>query len=500
MRKLAVLFIAVTLVVVGLTAAGFRLERGGSGWPRFVGRSNDAALEADRARQREMGVALQNAPASAQTSPIATADKPAALVAPASAPSSQNATADKPDASTAVPASANAATDKPGRNWTDFRGPNRDGRYTATAIRTNWPREGLPRLWKQPVGGGYASFVVADGRAFTIEQRRNQEVVAAYDIQTGRELWTNGWNAFFQESMGGDGPRATPTYHEGRIYALGAAGEFRVLDAAKGTQLWRRNILAENSASNLIWGMSASPLIVDDKVIVLPGGPTGSSVVAYNKVTGDPIWKALDDEASYTSPMVATIGGVRQIVVVTATRAVGLTVDKGTLLWEYPWVTFSGINVAQPISFTHEGRHLIFISAGYGHGAAVFELVANGNRFQTKTIWQNQRMNNKFTSSVLHNGNIYGLDESILASVNAVTGEQNWKGGRYGYGQIVLAGDYLIVLTEEGDVVLVRASPARHEELARFSAIEGKTWNHPVIADGKLLVRNLQEMAAFDIR
>jgi outer membrane protein assembly factor BamB len=505
MRKLAVFFIAVTLIVVGLTAAGFRLERGGSGWPRFVARSNDAALEADRARQREMSSALQNAateaaPAapgasdSAPSSQNATADKPNVV------PSSPNATADKPDASAAAPTSANAATDTPGRDWTDFRGPNRDGRYTATPIRTNWPREGLPRLWKQPVGGGYSSFVVAGGRAFTIEQRRNQEVVAAYDIQTGRELWTNGWNAYFQESMGGDGPRATPTYHEGRIYALGAEGELRVLDAAKGTQIWRRNILTENNASNLSWGMSASPLIVDDKVIVLPGGSTGSSVVAYNKMTGEPIWKALDDEASYTSPMVATIGGVRQIVAVTATRAVGLTVDRGTLLWEYPWITFSGINVAQPIPFTHEGRNLMFISAGYGHGAAVFELVADGNRFQTKTLWQNQRMNNKFTSSVLHNGNIYGLDESILASVNAVTGEQNWKGGRYGYGQIVLAGDHLIVLTEDGDVVLVRASPARHEELARFSAIEGKTWNHPVIADGKLLVRNLQEMAAFDIR
>jgi outer membrane protein assembly factor BamB len=508
MRKLAVLFIVVTLVVVGLTAAGFRLERGGSGWPRFVSRSNDDALEADRARQREAAAsALQRSNSAAPEAPVAASEA-------SSAPSSQNATADtsslaqslpgatadRPDASASAQSSPIAAGDRPGSSWTDFRGPNRDGRYTATPIRTNWPREGLPRLWKQPVGGGYASFVVADGRVFTIEQRRNQEVVAAYDIGTGRELWTHGWNAFFQESMGGDGPRATPTYHEGRIYALGAQGEFRVLDAVKGTQIWRRNILTENNASNLSWGMSASPLIVDDKVIVLPGGPTGSSVVAYNKVTGDPIWKALDDEASYTSPMVATIGGVRQIVVVTATRAVGLTVDKATLLWEYPWTTFSGINVSQPIPFTHEGRNLMFISAGYGHGAAVFELVPTGNRFQTKTIWQNQRMNNKFTSSVLHDGNIYGLDESILASVNAVTGEQNWKGGRYGYGQIMLAGDYLIVLTEDGDVVLVRASPARHEELARFSAIEGKTWNHPIIADGKLLVRNLQEMAAFDIR
>ena len=402
------------------------------------------------------------------------------------APAAQIATEDKPNA--------------PGVSWSDFRGPNRDGHYTATPIRTNWPREGLRRLWKQPVGAGYASFVVADGRAFTIEQRRNQEVVAAYDVQTGREIWTNAWNASFEESMGGDGPRATPTYHEGRIYALGAEGELRVLDAAKGTVVWRRNILSDNGADNLSWGMSAAPLIVDDTVVVLPGGTRGSSVVAYRKATGDPVWKALNDEASYTSPMLVTIGGIRQLLVVTATRVVGLTPDKGTLLWDYPWSTFSGINVAQPIVFTHNGRDRIFVSASYGHGAAVFELSKTGDRLQTKTIWENERMKNKFTSSVLHKGHIYGLDESILASVNAETGEQNWKGGRYGYGQLVLAGDHLVVLTEDGDVVLVNATPARHGEVARFSAIEGKTWNHPVIADGTLLVRNLQEMAAFDIR
>lgn len=159
-----------------------------------------------------------------------------------------------------------------------------------------------------------------------------------------------------------------------------------------------------------------------------------------------------------------------------------------------------GINVAQPIVFTHNGRDRIFMSASYGHGAAVFELSKAGDRFQAKTVWENERMKNKFTSSVLHNGHIYGLDESILASVNAETGELNWKGGRYGYGQLVLAGDHLVVLTEEGDVVLVNATPARHQELARFAAIEGKTWNHPVIAGGKLLVRNIQEMAAFDIQ
>jgi outer membrane protein assembly factor BamB len=341
--------------------------------------------------------------------------------------------------------------------------------------------------------------VVADGRAFTIEQRRNQEIVAAYDIRTGRELWTDGWNANFQESMGGDGPRATPTYHEGRVYALGAEGELRVLDAAKGSLIWRKDILADNNASNLQWGMSAAPLIVDDKVIVLPGGSRSTSVVAYDKATGAVVWKTLSDEQAYVSPMFVTLAGVPQILVVSASRATGLTIDKGRLLWEYPWVTSMGINVAQPILFKHNGNDRIFLSASYGTGAAVFELTRNGDRFQTKTIWENQRMKNKFTSSVLHNGFVYGLDESILGCLDVNTGEQKWKGGRYGYGQIMLAGDHLIVLTEDGDLVLVRATPERHEEIARFKAIEGKSWNHPLIADGILLVRNIQEMAAFDI-
>ena len=479
-KKLLLGFFVVVLAVVGMAAAGYRLERGGSGWPRFVGRptDRDLILEADRARHREVP-----------------APSAAALPAPA-AQQSAPAITHQPSAS-AHESSDELRPDKPSA-WTDFRGPNRDGIFQGP-IRTEWPREGLRRLWKQPVGAGYASFVAADGRAFTIEQRRNQEVVAAYDVQTGRELWTNAWDAYFQESMGGDGPRATPTYHQGRVYALGAEGELRVLDAAKGTLMWRKNILSENGAHNISWGVSGSPLIVDDKVIVQPGGTRGKSIVAYSLANGAPVWSVLNDEASYTSPMLVTLGGIRQIVAVTATRIVGLTPENGTLLWDYPWSTNMGINVAQPLVFSQNGRDRIFISAGYGHGAAVFDVIPAGGKFQTKTVWENQRMKNKFTSSVLHNGHIYGLDESILASINADTGEQNWKGGRYGYGQIMLAGNHIIVLTEEGDVALVNATPARHEELASFSAIEGKTWNHPAIVDGKLLVRNIQEMAAFDI-
>ena len=243
--------------------------------------------------------------------------------------------------------------------------------------------------------------------------------------------------------------------------------------------------------------MSAAPLIVDENVVVLPGGSAGKSVVAYNKMTGEPAWKALDDPQAYTSPMLVTLAGVRQILVVSASRAMGLTTGEGRLLWEYPWSTPMGISVAQPLLL---GDDRVFLSAGYGHGAAVIEVSQSGGRFVTRTIWENLRMKNKFTSSVLHEGHIYGLDESILACVEAATGELKWKAGRYGYGQILLAGDHLIVLTEDGELALVRATPARHDEVARFQAIEGKTWNHPVITDGRLLVRNVREMAAFDIR
>ncbi|PYR46358.1 MAG: hypothetical protein DMF89_22055, partial [Acidobacteria bacterium] len=513
LKKATLAALVILVLAVGARAALRLLTRDGSGiWPMIVSSSPDYdALEAHRARQRESGPppAPETAPAagasaasaSAASAPGAGAGNPAA---PASASESSRAegravatTPAAPDSKTdARPLAAAERRPAPGL-WSDFRGPDRDGRSVEGPILTVWPRDGLRRLWKQPIGLGYASFVVADGRAFTIEQRRRQEVASAYDVETGRELWTNGWDGEFVESMGGDGPRATPTYHDGRVYVLGALGELRCLDARTGALIWRRDILADNAASNLSWGMSGAPLVVDDKVIVLPGGAHGKSVAAYERLTGAPVWTALDDQQAYASPMLVMLQGMRQVLIVTAKRAVGLTVEEGRLLWEYPWANYNGISVAQPLVL---GNDRVFLSAGYGHGAATFEVTRSGESFVTRTVWQNTRMKNKFTSSVLHQGYIYGLDEAILACLEAATGELKWKAGRYGYGQVLLAGDHLIVLAENGDVALVRATPDRHEELARFSAISGKTWNHPAVAGGRLLVRNLREMAAFDLR
>jgi outer membrane protein assembly factor BamB len=350
-------------------------------------------------------------------------------------------------------------------------------------------------IWKQPVGVGHSSFSVADGKAYTIEQRRNQEVVAAYDLGTGRELWAQKWNAEYTDSTG-DGPRSTPTWDQGRIYALGATGEFRCLDANTGAVIWGKNILSDNQARNLPWAMAASPLIVDDKVIVLPGGANGKSVVAYNKMTGAPVWKVLDDPQAYVSPMLVDLAGRRQIIVVSSYRVVGLTPENGSLLWSYSWDTDNGINVSQPIIVD---QNRFFISSGYGKGAALVEVKGSGKTYTANTVWQNNNMKNKFNSSVLHNGYIYGLDEGILVCLDVNTGERKWKEGRYGYGQVLLAGGHLIVTSDQGEIALVKASPDKYTEVARFSALQGQTWNYPAIASGQLLVRNSNEMAAYDI-
>ena len=452
-RILLIVAVAVAAVVVIAWMIGVRVELDGANLPqltRYDEEAHFAALETDRAAQ-----------------PVVT-----------------------------VPTMEPAIDRRPEALWPAFRGKARDGTYDH-GIRTDWPGGGLPLLWHQPIGGGYASFVAADDRLFTIEQRRDREVVTVYDSATGRELWAHGWETSFQEVMGGDGPRATPTWDDGWLFALGASGELRALDAATGELRWRTNILTDAGATNLQWAMAASPLVVDGLVVVLPGGDNSRSVAAYDATTGDIVWTVLSDVQGYAAPMLVELAGVRQIVVVTAERAAGLTVEDGTLLWEYPWATSSGPpNISMPVVI---GGDQLFLSAGYGHGGALIEITETGGQLSARERWLTIRMKNRFSTSVLYEGHLYGLDESILACLDAETGELAWKGGRYGHGQLLLADGHLVVLTERGDVVLVRATPEGHDELARFAAIRGKTWNTPTIADGRLFVRNTTEMAAFDI-
>lgn len=381
--------------------------------------------------------------------------------------------------------------------WSDFRGPKRDGHYTEQPILTEWPAAGPKVLWRQPIGGGYASFVIAKGIAYTIEQRRDKEVVVAYDLETGREVWAHSYSAHFQESMGGEGPRATPTWHDGKLYALGAEGDLHCFDALTGKVLWERNILHDAKSSVLMFGTAYSPLVVDDKVILLPGGQGDWSVVAYHKDTGEVIWRTQDDKTAYTSPVLVEFGGQRQMIVVSAARVKGMTVEDGKVLWEFPWVVQYENAIAQPVLL---GKDRFMLSAGYGTGCIAIEVKKEGDKFSAKELWRNKFLKNKFTSSIFHEGYIYGLDENILTCLEAETGKRMWKDGRYDYGQILLASGHIVVLAGNGDLALVKATPEKWTEVARVPMLNGKTWNHPVISEGKLLIRNAVEMICLDVR
>jgi outer membrane protein assembly factor BamB len=407
-----------------------------------------------------------------------------------------------------------------GNPWPGFRGPDRDSHYDQKTILTNWPANGLTLLWRQPCGGGYSSFAIAQGLAFTIEQRRDNEVAVAYNFKDGYEIWTSAWPDHFQEYFSEEGPRSTPTFSDGKVYALGAMGELRCLDAATGKMLWSHNILVEYHASVPTYGIASSPLVLGDKLIVQSSAGNGKSVLCYDKRDGKLLWSALDDVTGYASPSLVNLAGQDQIIICAETRTLGLSSEDGKILWEYPWrVLHNQLPIAQPLPLS---SNRFLLSAGYFTGCAAVEVSlspserkksgaeislspSDGERagvrvdLSARTLWQNKNLKNKFSSSVFWQGYIYGLDEDILTCLDATTGERKWKDGRYGYGQLLLANGHLIILSGEGELALVKAIPERFEELARFQAIKGKTWNHPAIADGKILVRNAQEMACFQI-
>ncbi len=384
--------------------------------------------------------------------------------------------------------------------WTGFRGPNRDGIYAEQPILTNWPPGGPKLLWKQPCGGGYSSFAIADGRAYTMEQRGENEVVVAYEVETGRELWTNGWPTRFTEMHSDEGPRTTPEYNDGRLYVLGAKGELRCLESTNGATVWRKNLIEDNTGVVPDYGHAGSPLVADDRIVVQnywPKTNLSRAIVCYRKSDGQMLWHGEDMTIGYASPKLVTMFGERQVIIGGRPDVFALRLEDGVKRWSAPWHILNNERpIAQPLLLR---SNRVMFSASYLTGATVFEISKTGDTFSVSEAWKSRKLKNRFGSSVLWEGYIYGLDEDILTCLDAETGETKWKDGRYGYGQIVLASGHLIIQCANGDLALVKATPAQHTELARVPGIKGKTWNYPAMAGGRLLIRNIAEMACFDL-
>jgi outer membrane protein assembly factor BamB len=381
-----------------------------------------------------------------------------------------------------------------GAEWPQWRGPNRDGISKETGLLKQWPEQGPPLVWKATgAGGGYSSLSVANGRLYTMGLRGDSEFVIAFDIATGKEVWATPHGKAYRDSRG-DGPRGTPTFEAGRLYSLGGNGDLSSIDAKTGKIIWSMNILQKFGGENIGWGISESPLVIGEKLIVNAGG-RGASIVALNKKDGTLIWKSQNDKAGYSSGMPVQIGDTTQVVFFTNNRAVGLDLKDGKLLWDYPRAANNVANVATPVV---RGNR-VFISSDYGTGAGMVEIKADG---KAQEVYFTKDMRNHHSSSILVGDHLYGFSSSVLTAMRFDTGEIAWRDRSVGKGSLVYADGHLYALSENGVVGLIEATPKGYVEKGRFRIQQDSlpTWTHPIVVGGRLYLRDQDTIYAYDVR
>jgi outer membrane protein assembly factor BamB len=387
---------------------------------------------------------------------------------------------------------------RPG-DWPQWRGPNRDGSSPETALLTDWPAGGPPVLWRQPVGRGFSSVAVAGGRLYTMEEEATgSTAVTCRDARTGREVWRFRYAEEYWERFG-SGPRSTPTVDGDFVYAVGPTGIFHCLRADTGAKVWRHDLMQEFQGRKMQYGVSFSPLVDGDLVYATPGGPDGNAVVAFDKCDGHVVWKALDDPMGYSSPVVVTAAGVRQLLVLTNTALVSLSPADGKLYWRYPWETDKGFNIATPLAF----GDYVFLSSAYRKGCALLEVTAGGGVPRADRVYEHNRMRNTFASSVRQGEHLYGLDEMDLVCMELRTGATAWreKGARsFRKGSLLVAAGRLVILGEDGTLYLAEATPEGYRPKGSCRASENKCWTVPALAGGRLYVRDESQLLCLDLR
>jgi outer membrane protein assembly factor BamB len=409
----------------------------------------------------------------------------------------------KVDASAAAAATKNEAVPRPSvvarpaamkpAEWPGFRGPNRDSAITGLRINTDWTTTPPVQVWHREIGPGWSSFAVNGDVLYTQEQRGEFEVVAAYRVSTGEPVWRHRDAVRFWESNGGAGPRATPTIENGRVYTFGATGILNALDADTGARVWSRNVADDAEKSVPTWGFSSSPLILDDEVVVAASG----RLIAYDIATGKRRWLGPSLPGSYSSPHRFTADGITQILLLNGAGVTSVSPVDGKPIWDHAWP--GGTTIVQPALVGDSDVLINGIGGTGGMGVRRLSVTHGASGWKVEERWTSTGLKPYFNDFVVHKGHAFGFDGNILSCIDLSDGHRTWKGGRYGNGQLVLLADQdlLLVLSEDGELALVKATPDQFTEVARVTAIDGKTWNHPVLVRDTLLVRNGEEMAAF---
>ena len=382
-------------------------------------------------------------------------------------------------------------------DWVEFRGPNREGEVHGVTIATDWSADPPKQIWRNRIGPAWSSVLIIGDRLFTQEQRGEFEVAVCLDAKTGSEIWSHQDKTRFSDGQAGAGPRATPTFSESRIFSLGASGILNCLDAATGKPQWSRNIVADPGAPLPIWGFSSSPLVTAGIVSVYAGGGDGKGMLAYRAATGESAWVTSTGPVSYCSPQLASIDEQPQVLMLSDLGLVSVEPETGIVLWQYEAPASGLWRVVQPRQIENNG----ILIGSEDLGLTRLEVTHNLDSWTAAKSWASKSIRPAYNDFVLSDGFVYGFDEGIFCCVDAQSGKRRWKAGRYGHGQVLLLADQrvLLVVSESGEAILVKASPDGHDELARFQAVIGKTWNHPVIAHGRLYVRNDEEIACFQL-
>lgn len=387
-------------------------------------------------------------------------------------------------------------------DWPQWRGPNRDGVSTETGLLAAWPNDGPKLLWEQQVGEGFASVAVARGRVFTIFQENENETIVCWDAAINKEYWRHSYPCYFKNPYG-NGPRATPTVAGDRIYVVGGTGIMHCLnwttDQPGQRVVWKKDLPGEFGAAVPKWGVAFSPLVDDQRVFILPGGPQGNSLAALDPATGAVLWKQHDDPPGYSSPIAATLHGQRQILFFTGIRLVSVHPETGAQLWDYAWPIEQNCNIATPIVV----KDYVFISSGYGRGCAMLKIDKVGDAWQPTLVYKNRHMRNHFSSSVRHKDYLFGFDDSNLVCMNFRTGAVLWKERGFDKGSVLLVDDRLIIYGEkDGVIALAETNPQEYREISRFafSTQRASCWSVPVVANGRLYVRDQRKLACFDVK
>lgn len=376
-------------------------------------------------------------------------------------------------------------------SWPQWRGPSRDGIASEPGLPKGWTERPPKLLWKKTLSGpGYSGLVVAGGRLFAMLQEDDEEVVVCCSAITGEEIWRFGYPARFVSDQG-SGPRSTPTIDGNRLYTVGASGILHCLDRATGEALWRRDLMGDFGGRVPEWGVSFSPLVEGELVFTCPGGSAGNSLAAFDRRTGKLRWSSLDDRPGYGSPVLTTAGGVRQVLFFTGEALVSVAPEDGRLYWRYPWTTTMDCNVATPIVTCDR----VFISSGYGHGCALLEVVPKASgALMVERVYANTDMTNHRSTSVLYEGHLYGFDDARLTCMELATGEVRWQTRGFRKGSLIVADGHLIILGENGKLALAEATPAEYRERVSLRVSPNRCWTAPVVADGKLYVRDQQQI------